>query len=176
VRLEITRKTDLALQALRVLAADPVTWKSDELAAAIGTTPGFLSQALAPLVRARWVHSAFGPGGGYRWAEPPDPPSLLDAIVAIEGPLRESECVLHNRTSCAVVTGGPVCALHEGWLRARVALLDVLSSTSALATTPAPSSDGRNPAPLPPEADAEALDTTVPARPGGREQEATSWQ
>ena len=166
MRLEITRRTDLALQALRALAAEPVTWKGDELAAAIGTTPGFLGQALAPLVHAGWVDSAFGPSGGYRWAEPPDPPSLLDVIVAIEGPLRENQCVLHNRTSCAIVTGGPVCALHEGWLRARVALLDVLRSTSALATTPAPSSEWRTPAPLASEADAEAPHAAVPAMAG----------
>ena len=166
MRLEITRKTDLALQALRTLAADPVTWKSDDLAAAIGTTPGFLGQALAPLVHAGWVHSAFGPSGGYRCADPANPPSLLDVIVAIEGPLRENECVLHNGMSCAIVSGGPVCALHEGWLRAREALIAVLSSTSALATTPANASERRTAAPLPSEAGTETRETAGPARSG----------
>lgn len=116
------------------MAAAPVTWKSDALAAAIGTTPGFLGQVLTPLVHAGWVRSAFGPTGGYRYASPATPPSLLDVIVAVEGPMRHDECVLHNGTRCALVSGAPVCALHEGWLQAREALLAVLGGTDALDT------------------------------------------
>ncbi len=135
MRLEITRKSDLAIQALRTLAAAPTSRTSDELATTIGTTSGFLSQVLAPLVHAGWIHSTYGPGGGYRYAFPATPPSLLQVITAIEGPLREDDCVLHTGIPCAAVTGGPVCALHEGWLRAREALLDALGGTSALAMT-----------------------------------------
>lgn len=134
MRLEITRKSDLAIQALRILAAEPVTWRSEELAPAVGTTAGFLSQVLAVLVHRGWVHSSFGPGGGYRYTFPPTPPSVLEVITAIEGPLREDDCVLHTGVPCAIVTGGTVCALHEGWLRARVALLEALAGTSALET------------------------------------------
>ncbi len=133
MRLEITRKTDLALRALQLLAADPSLHKGEELAAAVGTTPGFLSQALTPLVRAGWIVSRFGARGGYRYAEPVQPPSLLDVISAIEGSLPDDECVLQSGLSCTPPAEVPVCALDEGWQRARIALLDALRGTSALA-------------------------------------------
>lgn len=137
MRLEITRKTDLALRALRLLAAEPGPQKGEEIAVAVGTTAGFLSQALTPLVRAGWVSSRFGSRGGYRYTQPASPPSLLDVINAIEGPFAEDECVLHSGLSCAPPAGGPVCALDDGWRRAREALLGALGSTSALATVTA---------------------------------------
>lgn len=65
-KLEVTRKADLALRAVRVLSADQRAWKGSELAGTIGTTPGFLAQLLGPLVRRGWVESAVGPTGGYR--------------------------------------------------------------------------------------------------------------
>lgn len=145
MRLEITRKTDLAILALRMLAQEPETWTSDELATAVATTSGFLGQVLSPLVHAGWIHSTFGPGGGYRYTFPATPPSLLQVITAIEGPLREDECVLHTGLPCGGVTGGPVCALHAGWLRAREALLHALAGTSALATAAEPT-PGHGPA------------------------------
>ncbi len=149
-----------------MLADEPATWKSEELAASIGTTSGFLSQVLAPLVRAGWVQSAFGPSGGYRYAAPASPPSLLEVIVAIEGPLHEDDCVLHNGTRCAIVSGGPVCALHQGWLRAREALLDVLGSTSALATAPRRTAVQQPAASLSGAPSVAPINTTVPAQAG----------
>jgi Rrf2 family protein len=131
VRLEITRRSDLAVRAMRSLAAEPVVWKASALAATIGTTPGFLNQVLAPLVRAGWVRSAVGPTGGYRYASPAAP-SMLDVIEATEGPTLDDRCVLQNGTRCAGLSGGSLCALHDGWCRAREALVTVLGRTSAL--------------------------------------------
>ncbi len=65
MRLEVTRKSDLAVRSLQALAATPERMKGPELAEIVGSTPGFVSQVLTPLVRAAWVRSDPGPSGGY---------------------------------------------------------------------------------------------------------------
>ena len=49
MRREITRRSDLATRAMVELNRLGRRTKSVELAEAIGTTPGFLSQAMTPL-------------------------------------------------------------------------------------------------------------------------------
>ena len=125
MRLEITRKSDLAMRALGVLADRGLTKRSD-LAASVGSTPGFLSQAMVPLVHAGWVGSDPGPAGGYRLLTTLNRISVLNVIEAIEGKTDDGKCVLR---------GGPcpsqdLCALHDAWVPARDALLQQLADTS----------------------------------------------
>src|SRR4051812_11261961 len=115
MRLEITRRSDLATRALSELARLGRRTKSVELAELIGTTPGFLSQAMTPLASKGWVRSEPGPSGGYLLTTDLDDVSVLDVIEAIEGPSDAGRCVLEDRP-CA--NGGP-CALHQPWQRAR---------------------------------------------------------
>ena len=96
--------------------------KSVELAEAIGTTPGFLSQAMTPLAAKGWVRSEPGPSGGYVLTADLADVSVLDVIEAIEGPSDAGRCVLEDRPC-----GG---ALHQPWQRARTQLLDELSNSS----------------------------------------------
>jgi Rrf2 family protein len=128
VRLEVTRKSDLAVRALRVLgAADPgERVKGPALAAAVGSTPGFVAQVLNPLVRRGWVRSEPGPAGGYSLAADLGSVSVLAVIEAIEGPTDSGRCVLVDRPCDE---RGP-CALHVPWLRARSQLLRELDTTS----------------------------------------------
>jgi len=65
MRLEVSRRADLATRALLELDPAGQRLKSTQLSDAIGTTPGFLSQVLAPLVARGWVRSDPGPTGGY---------------------------------------------------------------------------------------------------------------
>ncbi|MFP5489460.1 MAG: Rrf2 family transcriptional regulator, partial [Acidimicrobiia bacterium] len=65
MRLEVTRKSDLAVRSLQALDEGRGRMKGPELAAAVGSTPGFVSQVLTPLVRAGWVRSDPGTSGGY---------------------------------------------------------------------------------------------------------------
>lgn len=133
VRLEVTRKSELALRAVRELAEANNVRKGDALAAAVGTTPSFLAQALAPLVRARWLRSDPGPHGGYALAVEARSLSVLDIIEAIEGPTTTGECVLSADT-CAEAAQVTPCALHDAWSKARDSLLRQLRRASVLDT------------------------------------------
>lgn len=126
MRLEITRRADLATRGLLELARDGGRLKASDLAARIGTTAGFLSQAMTPLVSEGWVRSDPGPSGGYLCLVDPGELNVLEVIEAVEGPTDSGRCVLEDRPC----TGGAPCALHEPWADARVQLLTGLSSTS----------------------------------------------
>jgi Rrf2 family protein len=126
MRLEVTRKTDLAVRALCRLAETGEVTKGPTLAAAVDSSAGFLAHAMTPLVRAGWVRSEPGPTGGYRLVVALASISVLDVVEAVEGPTDSGRCVLVDR-DCGDT--GP-CALHPAWSRARerlVADLDALS-------------------------------------------------
>lgn len=126
MRLEVTRKSDLAVRALRALHESGTRLKASELAELVGSTPGFLSQTMTPLVRAGWARSDPGPTGGYQLLVPLSKVSVLAVIEAIEGPTASGRCVLADR-ACAE---RGLCALHEPWTRARDRLLKELQRTS----------------------------------------------
>ena len=125
MRLEITRRADLATRALLELAALDRRSKSAELAERVGTTPGFLTQAMTPLVSRGWVRSDPGPTGGYAAAVDLDDVSVLDVIEAVEGPTDTGRCVLQDRPC----SRGGHCALHQPWTKARGQLLSELART-----------------------------------------------
>jgi Rrf2 family protein len=122
VRLEITRRADLAVRALAVLAGTEGRLKGSELARALDTTPGFVPQVLGPLVTAGWVRSDPGPTGGYRLTAPLEDISVLQVIEAVEGPTDLGRCVVADRPCGATGT----CALHVAWSRARSELMSSL--------------------------------------------------
>ena len=126
MRLEVTRKSDLAVRALRMLAESAVRVKGPALAEAVGSTSGFVSQVVNPLVRRGWVRSDPGPSGGYSLGVDLTSVSVLDVIEAIEGPTDSGRCVLADRPCNESGT----CALHVPWLRARAQLLRELDATS----------------------------------------------
>jgi len=125
MRLEVTRSSDLAARALVLLSASGSREKGSLLAAELGSTAGFLSQVMSPLVKAGWVRSDPGPAGGYSLDTDLHSISVLDVIEAVEGPTDNGQCVLQDR-SCG--EPGP-CALHESWSSARSELLGRLAST-----------------------------------------------
>lgn len=114
------------MRALRVLADDGGRVKGPQLAASVGSTAGFVSQVLKPLVRAGWVHSEPGPAGGYSLDASVADVSLLAVIESVEGPTDSGRCVLADRPCHQTGT----CALHEPWQRARQQLLGELAATS----------------------------------------------
>lgn len=128
MRLELTRKTDLALAALRSLAATGRRMSAGQLATAVSTTSTYLPQAMAPMVRLGWVNSQPGPTGGYELNADLKEVSVLQVIEAIEGAVDEARCVLRGGP-CAAATA---CSLHEPWSRARAAMVGELAKTPVI--------------------------------------------
>lgn len=125
MRLELMRKTDLALRALTLLDSARILVHAADLAESIGSTKHFVPQVLAPLVRAGWVTSVSGPRGGYRLVANLQERSLLEVIELIEGPTDDGRCVIAGPCQ----TRQP-CAAHDPWMEARAALLKRLAATS----------------------------------------------
>jgi len=132
VRLEVTRKADLATRVLLELSTRGTRAKSAELADAVGTTPGYLTQVMAPLAGHGWVDSEPGPTGGYRSTIALTDVTVLDVIEAVEGPSESGRCVLADRP-CA---GAGQCALHVPWSRARAQLVAELGRTTLSSLAP----------------------------------------
>ena len=127
----------MATRSLIALASDELggrKTKAATLAVLVATTPGFLSQAMTPLVDQGWVRSEPGPNGGYAVAVDLAEISVLQVIEAVEGSTDVTHCVLQNRPCLAAEP----CALHEPWTVARRHLLASLAATPVsglLATT-----------------------------------------
>ena len=132
MRLEVTRRSDLALRALLTLSTSADRLKAAELAEQIGTTKGFLTQVMNPLVQQGWVHSEPGPTGGYVADLDPSEVSVLEVIEVLEGPVDTGRCVLEDRACSA----GGTCALHKPWSGARSRLLDDLGGQSLASLLP----------------------------------------
>ena len=125
MRLETTRRAELAVRALALLGTDEQRWKSGDLAARLGATPAFVLQVVGPLVKAGWVRSDPGPAGGYSSVVALDRVSVLDVIEAVEGTTNAGRCVTADRPC----DHSDRCILHDAWTRARTALTDALRKT-----------------------------------------------
>ena len=125
MRLEITRKAELAVRALALLGESSARLKASVLAAELGTTVSFVPQVLGPLVRAGWVQSDPGPTGGYRCLAPLGEVSVLQVIEAVDGATDVGRCVVADRPC----QESHPCVLHVAWARARTELVGVLQST-----------------------------------------------
>lgn len=128
MRLEVTRKSDLALRVLGVLA-DGRRAKASDLADVIGSTPGFVAQVIAPLIKSGWVRSVPGPSGGYVLAVDGREISVLQVIEAVEGTTASGWCVLSDQPCEERGT----CVLHGPWSRARASLMEELDQISVAA-------------------------------------------
>lgn len=130
MKFELTRKTDLALQALQTLGGSDALHKGVDLAAKLDTSAAFLVQVLAPLTQHGWVRSSPGPRGGYQATDTGRGISLLQLIEAVEGPIRDDRCVLREQPCPAT----ELCALHDAWTPVRDTLIERLAATPALAS------------------------------------------
>jgi Rrf2 family protein len=139
MRLEVSRRADLATQALTALAGAGRRVKAKELAEQLQTTTGFVPQVLNPLVDRGWVRSDPGPTGGYSSLVPVAELTVLDVIEAVEGPTDTGRCVVANRPC----RSDEACVLHGAWEIARARLLEALAQTSVaeLAETSGPVRD-----------------------------------
>jgi Rrf2 family protein len=127
MHLDLTQRSDLALQALDVInQSGGQTVSGPAIAGVLRISPHYLGTIMGPLARAGWVRSSTGPTGGYRLAILVSEHSVLDLIEAMEGTVDRDTC-MHGDSMQPVVE---FCALHEPWTRSRDALLDVLAATN----------------------------------------------
>ena len=122
----LSRKTDLALEAMKVLSVADGRMSGAVLAERIGTSVQFLPQVLAPLVQSGWIDSERGPGGGYLASISLDSISLLELVETTEGEIENGRCVLRE----GPCPGTPNCPMHVAWVSAREVLVDKLSTYS----------------------------------------------
>lgn len=125
MRLELTRKADLAARTMLVLAGAG-RLKSGDLAEQLDTTTGFVPQVVGPLVRSGWVVSVPGPTGGYELAVDLADVSVHDVIEAAEGPTHSGRCVVIDRPC----DSEQACLVHDAWAETRQQLVHRLSATS----------------------------------------------
>lgn len=128
MRLSFSRRTDLALAALRALAEAPENRLTrTDLADRIGATPGFLAQVMPFLVGEGWVQSERGPGGGYRLMPEAFGARVIDVYELMEGKSAYRRCVLRD---------GPCpesnCEVHAVWAEARQVLIEGLQDMPVL--------------------------------------------
>ncbi|MCL1601733.1 MAG: Rrf2 family transcriptional regulator [Actinomycetia bacterium] len=127
MRLELTRKSELALRALSVLSrTDGGFANGPEIADALSISTHYLATVMAPLSRAGWVRSATGPRGGYRLSLDISSHSVLDLIESVEGIVDRDSC-MHGDVMQPVQEP---CSLHQPWTRARDALLKELDAAN----------------------------------------------
>lgn len=131
--LTLSRKTDLAIKALAALGQSEDRITGERLATSIQTTTQFLPQVIGPLIRAGWVRSERGPGGGYQLMTSLDSISMLDVIEAAEGEVENGRCVLRD----GPCPGTESCPIHAAWLASRDVLVKKLNRLT-VATALAP--------------------------------------
>ncbi len=125
MRLEITRRAELAIRALALLGQAEDRVKAPTLAEELGTTAGFVPQVVGPLVKAGWVRSDPGPTGGYVSRIDLSDVNVLQVIEAVDGATDVGRCVVADRECRADVP----CVLHTAWGRARSELVGLLQAT-----------------------------------------------
>ena len=125
MRLEISRKTHLAIRVMRELSVAGGKVSGTDLADRVETSTSFLAQVISPLARKEWVASQPGRSGGYELADGVPDLSVLDVIEAVEGPTDANLCVLRSGQCSA----SDPCATHDAWSRARSALVNELAAT-----------------------------------------------
>ena len=98
--IKVSEAASIAIHAMILLAADSDrTVSSKEMARQLGSSEAHLAKVMQRLAKAGLVGSTRGPKGGFVLKRPTGEISLLDVYEAIEGPLKETNCLL----------GRPVC-------------------------------------------------------------------
>ncbi|HEV2368481.1 MAG TPA: Rrf2 family transcriptional regulator [Acidimicrobiales bacterium] len=118
----ISARSDYALRALVVLAAEGRPLTAEELAGREGLPVSYLEAILLDLRRAGIVQSRRGPDAGYRFTRRPEDLTAADVMRVLDGPLAEVRGDRPEATQYAGVTA-PV---QELWIGLRASIRDVL--------------------------------------------------
>jgi Rrf2 family protein len=142
--MKLSEGVEHAIHSVALLAAV----KPDRVLAAAalaefhGVSPSYLLKHLQALSGAGILSTAPGPNGGYRLAKRPDQVTLLDIVLAIEGPLPAFRCTEIRQRGPNPLGGVPTkpCEINAAMLKAerawrtelgKVRISDVLSNLAA---------------------------------------------
>jgi Rrf2 family protein len=126
--MQITRATDYAVRALTHLAMLPPSTRltAGELAGGDPAPAARVAKILQRLVAARLLVSRRGFDGGFALARAPRDVSVLDIVVALEGPLCVNQCLDGGTRD----TEPQSCRARNVWARAQAALAAELASAT----------------------------------------------
>ena len=79
-----------------------------------GISENYLEQIMAPLKKARIVHSIRGANGGYYLAKPPEELTAGEVLRILEGPIVPVDCVIDGTNVCGQVDCA-LCVMKESW-------------------------------------------------------------
>jgi Rrf2 family protein len=132
----ISSGVEYALHCLLHLA-DPPSGLSDasvrDLAELQGLSVEFVAKLFTKLHKAGLTIATEGARGGFRLARPSNKISVLDVVVAVDGPKALFDC-REIRANCAVFEGQPprwatqgVCSIHALMLEAEKSMKEILA-------------------------------------------------
>lgn len=131
--MRLSEGVEAAIHCAATLAGvdEGATMPGSALAEQFGVSPSYLLKQLNALTAARILESLPGPAGGYRLARPAERISLLDIVLAVEGPQPAFRCG-------EIRQGGPVklpasayakpCGINAAMLRAERAYRAALAA------------------------------------------------
>lgn len=126
--MQIKRGTDYGVRVMCHLAMLPPGRRAtlEVLAMSTEVRASFLSKILQRLAAARLVHSSRGVSGGFELARPATSITLLDVIVALEGPLSLNMCLMAT-DNCH---RQPHCPVHQVWAQAQARMAEVIGAAT----------------------------------------------
>lgn len=113
--MEFSRQADYAVRAVLELSHVPEggLLNSSEIAKKQGIPEKYLPTIIRTLVRAGLIRTFRGSNGGVTLAASPISISLLDVVVAVDGPLLLNRCQLQPG-ECRI-DRGDTCSMHDFW-------------------------------------------------------------
>jgi len=130
---KLSEGVEAAIHSAAMLAAveGGATMPGSALAEAFGLSPSYLLKHLQALTAARILESVPGPTGGYRLARVPEKISLLDIVLAVEGPRPAFRCGEIRRKGPARIDASAYvqpCGINAAMLRAERAYRAALAA------------------------------------------------
>ncbi len=126
--MQITHQADYAIRTIFYLARLDPNQKvaTSQIAEEYHIPASFLTKIISQLSVAGLIHTPRGARGGVSLARSAGLISLLDVLVAIDGPVALNECV-DDPNSCPFNSD---CVLHQFWSDASEELVNRLRSTT----------------------------------------------
>jgi FeS assembly SUF system regulator len=125
--LKLSKLTDYAVVVLVRLSEESGIQTSGGIAANTGVPEPTVAKVLKIMTTAGLVLSQRGARGGYRLAKPLATISIVEVIMAIDGPIALTACVEHSATVC---DASSLCPVKGRWDTVNTAIRDALSAIS----------------------------------------------